>query len=151
MATPANGALSGNASWVPVANAGTKGNPPFSTAVAVNGNSPGVTMGAIQAFGSSNTGTFSAARTIGGWVKLSGNNPGDWHDLFGFIGIEGTNGSFFNLESGNGGNYTQTHLRRRYDPESHRREHVALPDSQCRRQRQHRGLFRRPAGWYLAA
>ena len=33
VAAPANGTLSGNASWVPVANAGTTGYPPFATAV----------------------------------------------------------------------------------------------------------------------
>ena len=108
VATPANGTLGSNASWVPVvANPGGGPNPPFATAVQINGNAPGVTMGAIAAFGSSTAAQFGSARTISGWVELTpnANNPGDWHDLFGFIGQEYSNGTFFDMESGNGGNF----------------------------------------------
>ena len=64
IATPANGTLSGNASWVPVADAGTAGYPPFATAVQINGNSPGVTMGALSAFGNSTTSQFGSAHDL---------------------------------------------------------------------------------------
>jgi autotransporter-associated beta strand protein len=109
VAQPANGTLSGNASWVAVPNAGTPGYPPFSTAVQINGNAPGVTMGAISAFGNTTTSQFSQARTISGWVELvpNTNNPGDWHDLFGFIGNEGSGGTFFDWETW--GNQFGTH------------------------------------------
>ncbi len=110
IATPANGTLSGNASWVPVANAGTAGYPPFATAVQINGNSPGVTMGALSAFGNSTTSQFGSVRTISGWVELvaptlAQGYLGDWHDMFGFIGQEGNGGTFFDMESGNGQNF----------------------------------------------
>ncbi len=72
IATPTNGVLgSGNASWVSVPNAGTAGVTPFATAVQINGNSPGVTMGALSAFGASTSTQFNSARTISGWVELA--------------------------------------------------------------------------------
>ena len=107
VASPANGVLSGHASWIltcPTAVLRACLRPP--RPCKLNGNSPGVTMGAISAFGNSTTSTFSSARTISGWVYLAPNtnNPGDWHDLFGFIAQEDTSGIFFDWESF-GGNY----------------------------------------------
>ncbi len=113
VAAPANGTLSAAASWVPVVPNASGPNPPFLTCVQINGATAtaqgiqGVTMGAISAFGTSTSTQFGLARTISGWVELvpNTNNPGDWHDLFGFTGQEGNGGTFFDMESGNGGNF----------------------------------------------